>query len=204
MRPRSQRNHRHCSEPCLIESGFESDSELHARWSKLSAARELSPICDRTQFIIQRPFEGDDLLNHFSILKNVNPAEPGHGFGEVPADVLELVRNGQERIPVLLDATGTPLIRHIVHIDDVIHAIDRSLENEHAIGRDYNIAAAEAFQYREAAEYISEKLGIPTIEILNPQYHPFCIDISRARREIGYSPENDFHRMTDRAIEFRT
>ena len=149
-------------------------------------------------------FEGDDLLNLFSILKNVNPAEPGHGFGKVPAEVLELVRNGQERIPVLLDASGNPLTRHIVHIDDVIQAIDRSLENENAIGRDYNIAAADAFQYREAADYISEKLGIPTIEIPNPQYHPFCIDISRARREISYSPENEFRRMADRAIEFRT
>ncbi len=149
-------------------------------------------------------FEGDDLLNHFSILKNVNPAEPGHGFGEVPAEVLELVRSGQERIPVLLDATGNPLTRHIVHIDDVIQAIDRSLDNENAIGRDYNIAAADAFEYREAADYISRQLGIPTIEIPNPQYHPFCIDVSRARREIDYSPENDFRHMVDRAIEFRT
>ncbi len=69
-------------------------------------------------------FEGDDLLNHFSILKNVNPAEPGHGFGKVPEEVLELVRAGQERIPVLVDGSGNPLTRHIVHIDDVIQALD--------------------------------------------------------------------------------
>lgn len=148
-------------------------------------------------------FEDDDLLNHFSILNNVNPAEPGHGFGEVPGEVLELVRSGQERIPVLLDASGNPLTRHIVHIDDVIQAIDRALGNENAIGRDYNIAAADAFQYRAAANYISKQLQIATIEIPNPQYHPFCIDISRARQEIGYTPENDFYCMVDRAIEFR-
>ncbi|APZ92149.1 NAD-dependent epimerase/dehydratase family protein [Fuerstiella marisgermanici] len=148
-------------------------------------------------------FEGDDLLNHFSLLKNVKPAEPGHGFGEVPADVLELVRTGQERIPILLDASGNPLTRHIVHIDDVIQAIDRSLENDQAMGRDYNIAAEQPFQYRDAAIYISEKLAVPTVEIPNPQYHPFCIDIARAKQEIGYAPENDFRRMVDRAIEFR-
>jgi nucleoside-diphosphate-sugar epimerase len=149
-------------------------------------------------------FEDDDLLNHFSLLKNVNPAEPGHGFGEVSADILELVRAGQERIPVLVDQSGQPLTRHIVHVDDVIHALDRMLDNAAAVGRDYNIAAADAFQYREAAEYISAKLGIPTIEISNPQYHPFRIDISRARREIGYTPKNDFHRIVDRALEFRS
>ncbi len=148
-------------------------------------------------------FEGDDLLNHFSLLKNVNPAEPGHGFGEVSADVLELVRSGQERIPILLDASGNPLMRHIVHIDDVIQAIDRSLENDQAMGRDYNIAAEKPFQYRDAANYISERIGVPTVEIPNPQYHSFCIDIARAKQEIGYAPENDFQRMVDRAIEFR-
>ncbi|MEZ6074365.1 MAG: NAD(P)-dependent oxidoreductase [Pirellulaceae bacterium] len=148
-------------------------------------------------------FEGDDLLNHFSLLKNVNPSEPGHGFGKVSDEVLELVRSGQERIPVLLDGSGSPLTRHIVHIDDLLLALEASLGNEKAIGRDYNIAAADAFQYREAANYLSEKLGVPTIEIANPQYHPFSIDISRARRELGYSPMNDFYHMADRAIAVR-
>jgi UDP-glucose 4-epimerase len=148
-------------------------------------------------------FQDDDLLNHFSLLQNVNPAEPGHGFGEVIGEPLELVQSGQERIPVLVDASGEPLTRHIVHIDDLIHALDLVLGNEKAIGRDYNIAAPAPFEYRQAADYLSEKLGVPTIDIPNPQYHSFSIDISRARREIGYAPANDFRRMADRAIEAR-
>ncbi len=148
-------------------------------------------------------FEGDDLLDHFSLLKNVNPAEPGHGFGEVTGEVQELVRSGQDRIPVLVDGSGDPLTRHIVHIDDVIHGLDQVLGNEKAIGRDYNIAAPDSFQYRDAATYISTRLGIPTIDIPNPHYHSFSIDISRARLEIGYAPVNDFRRMADRAIAAR-
>ncbi len=148
-------------------------------------------------------FQGDDLLNHFSILKNVDPAEPGHGFGEVSAEVLDLVRTGQERMPVLVDRAGAPLTRHIVHIDDVLHALDLSINNDSAIGRDYNIAAPAPFQYRQAAEYLSKKLDVPTVDIASPQYHPFSIDISRARRELGYSPKNDFNTMADRAIATR-
>ncbi len=148
-------------------------------------------------------FQGDDLLNHFSILKNVDPAEPGHGFGQVSQEVLELVRHGQERLPVLVDATGTPLTRHIVHLDDVLHALDVSLNNNSAMGRDYNIAAPAPFEYRQAAEYLSHKLDIPTIDIASEQYHAFSIDISRARREIGYAPKNDFNTMADRAIAAR-
>ncbi len=148
-------------------------------------------------------FEGDDLLNHFSLLKNVNPAEPGHGFGEVTDDILALVRAGQERIPVLTDGRGAPLRRHIVHVDDVMQALDRMLGNPSALGQSFNIAGPSAFDYRVAATYLSEKLGVPTVELRCPDYHPFEINITRARTVLGYAPENDFFRMADRAIEAR-
>ncbi len=104
---------------------------------------------------------------------------------------------------MLVDTSSEPLTRHIVHMDDVVHALDLALDNKKAIGRDFNIAAPAPFQYRQAANYLSEKLGIPTIDIPNPQYHSFSIDISRARQELGYAPANDFYRMADRAIEAR-
>lgn len=146
-------------------------------------------------------FEGDDLLNHFSLLRNVNPAEPGHGFGEITEDTLALVRAGEERIPILTDAHGTPLRRHIVHVDDVMQAFSKMLGNPSAIGQTFNIAGPSAFDYRVAAEYLSEKRNTPTIEIRCPDYHPFEINITRARTVLGYAPENDFFRMADRAIE---
>ncbi|VAX38786.1 hypothetical protein MNBD_PLANCTO02-1016 [hydrothermal vent metagenome] len=148
-------------------------------------------------------FEKDDLLNHFSLLQNVKPAERGHGFGEVSSGIMELVQNREERIPVLVGKKGEPLTRHIVHIDDLIQAIDKTLDNKKSFGRDYNIAASESFQYREAANYISKKLCIPTVDIPNLDYHSFSIDISRARQELGYEPFNNFFRMVDNAIEVR-
>ncbi len=148
-------------------------------------------------------FEGDDLLNHFSLLNNVNPAEPGHGFGEVSDDILALVRAKQERIPILTDARGAPLRRHIVHVDDVMQAFDRMIGNPSALGQTFNIAGPSVFDYRVAAEHLSKRLDVPVIEIPNPKFHPFEINITRARTVLGYAPENDFFRMADRAIEER-
>ncbi len=145
-------------------------------------------------------FEHDDLLNHFSLLRNVNPAEPGHGFGEVSDDVLALVRAKQERIPILTDAQGTPLRRHIVHMDDVMQAFDRMIDNPVALGQTFNIAGPSAFDYRLAAEHLSQQLGVATVEISSPKYHSFEINIARARSVLGYAPENDIFRMTDRAL----
>jgi UDP-glucose 4-epimerase len=147
-------------------------------------------------------FQDDDLLQHFSLLENVRPAEPGHGFGQVPDSVMQLVKNGEERIPILVDKNGVALNRHIVHVDDVMQAFDKMLGNPVALNTSFNIAAPAAFNYRVAAEYLSEKTGIPTVEIPS-EYFGFEININRAHSVLGYAPENDFFAMADRAIEFR-
>ncbi len=148
-------------------------------------------------------FERDDLLNHFSLLRNVNPAEPGHGFGEIGPEVLDLVRTGQERIPILTDGSGTPLRRHVVHVEDLMAAFDLALENSSALGQTFNIAGPSPFDYRVAAEHLSGRLRIPTVELRCPNYHPFEINITRARTILGYAPTHDFFRMAELAIEAR-
>jgi len=148
-------------------------------------------------------FEKDDLLTHFSLLENVDPAEKGHGFGEVTDEILSLVEAGEERIPILTDSEGTPYYRHIVHIDDVMQAFGKIVGNESALGQDFNIAAPAPFDYRVASEYLSERLDIPAIEIVCPGYHSFQIDISKARSVLGYTPHNDIFTMIDRAIAYR-
>ncbi len=145
--------------------------------------------------------DGDDLLRHFSLLRNVDPAEPGHGFGEITDEILALVEAGEERIPILTDAAGVPLRRHIVHIDDVMQAFGLMLGNPSANGQAFNVAAPAPFDYRVAADYLSGRLGRSTVEIRCPDYHPFEINITRARSVLGYAPENDFFRIADRAVE---
>lgn len=148
-------------------------------------------------------FDADDILNHLSLLQNVDPAEPGHGFGEVTDDVAALVRSGRERIPILCDEDGEPLRRHIVHIDDVMQAFELMLDQPRAIGQDFNIAGPAAFDYRTAAGYLASLTGTPTVSLDCPDYHSFEIDISKARRELGYDPQNGIERIIDRALAYR-
>ena len=147
-------------------------------------------------------FEKDDLLQHFSLLRNVDPAEPGHGFGEVAPEILALVEAGEERIPILTDERGVPYHRHIVQIDDVMQAFGKTIGNPAALGHSFNIAAPAAFGYRVAAEYLSGKMGIPTVEIVCPGYHSFAININKARAMLGYDPQYDFRAMADSALAY--
>ena len=145
-------------------------------------------------------FERADLLGHFSLLKNVDPAEPGHGFGQVPPDVLALVQAEQERIPLLTDAAGVPYYRHIVQMEDILQGFDLILGNPAALGQSFNLAAPTPFDYRVAAEYLSAQTGLPTVEIPCPGYHSFAINITKARTMLGYAPRYDFFAMADSAL----
>ncbi len=147
-------------------------------------------------------FERSDLLGHFSLLENVDPAEPGHGFGEVPDEIMALVEAGEERVAAQVDAGGTPYHRHIVHIDDVVQAFGLILGNPATIGESFNIAGPAPFNYRAATDYLSERTGVPTIDVPCQGYHSFEIDINKARSILGYRPENDIFQMIDRALEY--
>jgi len=148
-------------------------------------------------------FERDDLLGHFSLLENVDPAEPGHGFGEVAPEIMALVEAGEERVGVQVDESGWPYHRHIVHIDDLVQAFGKTLGNPTALGHSFNIAAPAAFEYRVAGDYLSERTGVPTVDVVAAGYHSFAININKARSLLGYEPQNDIFRMIDRALQYR-
>lgn len=137
----------------------------------------------------------DDILAHDEL------ADPGFGV-PVWKDFLSETIEGNAACE-LIHENGMPGIRHVVDIDDVIQSILITLGNERSIGGAFNIAAPEAFSYKDLAEYVSGKLGIPVVKIRVPEFHDFRIDISLAREVLGYSPKYDIYSMVDKAIAYR-
>jgi len=148
-------------------------------------------------------FQHDDILGHLSI-RNLNPAEKGHGWDEYLTDEhLEILARGENRIPILVNDAGEPYTRHIVHIQDVLHGFDLALGAELAIDQVFHIAAPAAFRYDDAAAYLSEKTGIPTTTITASGYFPFEIDVSKARDVLGYSPRFGIQEIIDDALAWK-
>ena len=149
-------------------------------------------------------FQQDDILGHLS-LRNLNPAEKGHGWDDYLTDEHRAILDrGDNRIPILINQDGLPYTRHIVQLADVVHAFDVALGADAAIGETFHIAAPRAFRYDEAAGYLSGKTGIPTCEITAGGYHGFEIDVSKARYVLGYNPRYDIHGIIDEALVWKT
>ena len=148
-------------------------------------------------------FQEDDILDHLS-LRNLNPAEKGHGWDDYLTDEHRAILDrGENRVPILVNGEGVRYTRHIVHIKDVVQAFDLALGAEIAIEELFNIAAPKAFRYDEAAQYLSEKTGIPTCQITASGYFPFEIDVSKARNVLGYDPRYDIFGIIDEALAWQ-
>ena len=50
--------------------------------------------------------------------------------------------------------------------------------------------------------HLSQKMELPTIEIVCPGYNSFAINIAKARSMLGYEPQYDFFRIADSAMEY--
>lgn len=149
-------------------------------------------------------FEKADILGHLS-LRNLNPAEKGHGWDEYLTDELRaVIARGENRVPVLVNGKGRPYTRHIVHLNDVVQGFERALGNPAALGETFNIAAPKAFRYDEAAKYLAEKTGMQTATITAAGYHSFEINVSKARRILGYEPQYDIHGIIDAALAYQS
>jgi len=64
------------------------------------------------------------------------------------------------------------------------------------------IAMNDPFNYVEAAEHAAKRLGIDTIELVDPVGRDFCVDTTKARYVLGYKPQYDVFGLIDKAVEF--
>jgi hypothetical protein len=106
-------------------------------------------------------------------------------------------------VPIGLHPDGRPIVRHLVHVQDLVDAFLLALANPASVGQTFNIAAPSAFAYDQAGEYLSGRTGVPTMRIKVPGVHDFTIDISKARAILGYQPRRDIFRIIDAALEQR-
>lgn len=152
-------------------------------------------VCLRCSWIMA----ADDILRHLTVTGKTMGAPKWIKYlteGQKAA-----IPAGEDRVPIGVKADGTPIVRHIVHMDDVVAAFLLALESPNAVGEVFHVAAPAAFAYDVAADYLSRKTGVPTMRVTIPEAHDFSIDISKARSILGYAPRYDIIAMIDAALE---
>jgi nucleoside-diphosphate-sugar epimerase len=105
-------------------------------------------------------------------------------------------------VPVMLDPDGQPVKRNFVHLEDLVSAILRAIDNPKARQQTFNICMNEPVDYGELGAYLTESRGLPTVPIRTP-YRSTWLDNAKAKMLLAWRPKYDLKRMTDAAFDFQ-
>jgi len=105
-------------------------------------------------------------------------------------------------VPVMLDANGEPMQRNYVHLNDLIDAILKAIDNPKARQQTFNICMDEPVDYRKMGNYLAETRGYNTVEI-QAEFHSTWLDNAKAKFLLDWRPQYDLKRMIDEAFDYQ-
>ncbi len=104
-------------------------------------------------------------------------------------------------IPIMLDPDGIAVKRGFVHVSDLVESMIRALDHPNARQQTFNICMDEPVDYRQIADYLREKRGLPSVEIKTPYWSTWP-DNAKAKFLLGWRPQFDFRRLIDAAWSY--
>jgi nucleoside-diphosphate-sugar epimerase len=104
--------------------------------------------------------------------------------------------------PLMLDVTGAPLKRNLVHVDDVVSALLLAVEHPRAAQQTFNIAMSDPLDYGVLAQILKDRHGLSPIEIPTP-FHSNWLDNTKARHLLGWAPSVDLEALVERAWTYK-
>ena len=117
-----------------------------------------------------------------------------------PERAAEYQRTGT--VPIMLDPQGRPVKRNFIHVDDLVEALLRAIDNPAARKQTFNIAMDEPVDYGEIARYLEATRNLPAVGVSTP-YHSTWLDNTKAKFLLGWRPQYDLRKMTDAAFDYR-
>jgi UDP-glucose 4-epimerase len=105
-------------------------------------------------------------------------------------------------VPLLRDADGKPLKRNFVHVDDLVSAILKAIDNPRAKRQLFNVCMDRPVDYAEVAAHLKRTRGLNSIDIPS-QYHSNWMDNSKAKYLLDWQPEYDLAKLIDSAFAYK-
>lgn len=150
----------------------------------------------------------DEVLGYFRIgsvadaLKGSPPAAMAYVPGiEKPWLALNMTDPDELVVPKGEDLL--PWRIHVADVRDIVSGVLLAMERDEAVGEAFNLAGPYSATWEKAIRCIAEKTGRTWRECVIPNYWGYEIDISKAKRLLGYAPEYDIARMINDAFTFR-
>jgi len=108
----------------------------------------------------------------------------------------------ENRAPLLLDINNRPLKRNFVHVDDLVEAMIKVVDNDAARSQLFNIAMTDPVDYGEAADILRATRGMQPVEIKSTFYSN-TLSNAKARALLGWQPKYDLKALIEAAFTYK-
>ncbi len=156
--------------------------------------------------LLDMPLPGDRMWLSKMIESLKGARDRGPAFAEAFAR-LEAAWPGEERLLISRDGNDIPAKLAVVDIRDLVQWLLAAMDREEAVGQVINVPGPEPVKWDVAVPLISERLGIPYVDVALPLETPFVyhceISYEKAHRLLGYQPIHGTESMLDLAIAMR-
>ncbi len=115
--------------------------------------------------------------------------------------VEEAVGGNLDMLFIPRNLEGVPWIHNFTDVRDTVQGAILALEKEAAIGETFNIHGAAGTRFDDAVLHLHQRTGEPYAEARIPNYLAFYLDVSKARRMLGYNPQYDGIAQLDQALD---
>ncbi|KAA9164953.1 NAD(P)-dependent oxidoreductase [Amycolatopsis acidicola] len=95
---------------------------------------------------------------------------------------------------------GEPWTLSLVDVRDAVDGVYRALTEPGALGRAFNIAAAEPTPHDEGAAVIADLFEVPKLMVELPIRHQLELSIDNANRHLGFRPRHDYRDMVESGL----
>jgi len=107
----------------------------------------------------------------------------------------------ENRVPLLLDVDGRPLLRNFIHVSDLVEALVAAAGNQLALGEIFNVAMTDPVDYGAVAEILQRERGMQPAIISTPFYSNVLCN-SKARQILRWRQRFGLEELVSAAFEF--
>jgi len=120
-----------------------------------------------------------------------------------PWKPLESTMNSEDQLVIPRGPDFRSWRKHISDVRDSVQGTLLVLENDEAIGEDFNILGPNPITWEQAVKYIAEKTDQSYIECRLNNYCEWELSNEKAKKILGYNPKYDIYKMIDSALDYR-
>jgi UDP-glucose 4-epimerase len=106
------------------------------------------------------------------------------------------------KVPILCDKEGIPLLRNFVHVEDLCSAILIALNHPKAKQELFHICTNEPVDYALVEKILKSKYGLDHVKVISDK-HSTWLDNTKARFMLDWKPKYDCRKITEEAWEYK-